>query len=73
MRIAFGATAAGRAQVTVLRGKRRVATGSATLRRAGSGAAALKRLPRGRYRLQLTFRATDGRAVTVAATLDVRR
>ena len=38
-----------------------------------SGGVALKGLPRGRYRLQLVFEATDGRSVRLAATLDVRR
>jgi hypothetical protein len=71
--VAFGATAAGRVELTVLRGKRRVATARAVLRRAGSGAVKLKGLPRGSYRLRLMLRAADGRSTTVAAALVVRR
>lgn len=72
-RVAFGVTAPGRATVTVRSGKRVLATGRATVRRAGASAVTLRGLPRGRYRLTLAFRAADGRTKTVVVSLDVRR
>lgn len=72
-RIALGVTAAGRAELTVLRGKRRVAFASTTVHRAGTSSLTVRALPRGRYSVRLSFRAADGRTAAVATTLDVRR